>query len=117
MKRGMIRLTAALAVCTALLFTSLSPAFAAGDVNAKWGWHTASVEEVGITGPDNWFAVLKSDSGTTTRVTFVQASIRKELLAVALTAKSSGMKVKGYYQDTGATGNKTVGCKGLYITK
>lgn len=113
MTHKLIRLTATLAVCAALLTTSLTPAFAADSDSVDWAWHTATVEEVGITGPDNWFALLKSDSGTTTRVTFVLASIRKELLAVALTAKSTNMKVKGFYQNNG----KIAGCKGLYIVK
>ena len=93
-------------LCMVMLVGSVASSQAA----SNFTWHTAEVIEVGITGPNNWFAKLKSDTGTT-RVTFTTDSIRKELLAIALTAKSANQKVKALY--VGGVANS--GCKGMYI--
>jgi len=106
MKKNLMRLTVVATLCMAMMLGSMVSAHAA----SKFTWHKAEVLEVGITGPDNWFARLKTDSGEV-RVTFVSASIRKELLAIALTAKSSGQKVQALY----VGGLTKSGCKGMYI--
>lgn len=109
MRQRSIQAIAAAFLCFAFIFAPLSQSFAA---DASFGWHTASVVEVGITGPNNWFAKLKAEDGTLTRVTFVDSALRKELLAVALTAKSASLKVKALYFKKDKSG-----CKALYIAE
>lgn len=120
-QRSMLMLFAVL-LCFAFIAAPLSQALAAG-----FSWQTVSIERVGITGPNGWFATVKADKDDKVTYLTFKDDYKKELLAIALTARSASLKVKALFVEGNAKGSKlkdlpgdapyVSGCKGLYIIK